>query len=149
MSRDVYFCDPVRTPIGRYAGVLAHVRADDLRRRIAVDALGRPALVEVRPELARRAATNERLTSVLAEIHAQARALDQLVRVGLLLGPQALVGPVLLHELLLPAVGPACVAHQVLADMIVGGRVPLVVEAGLPGRRQTDQDHTLRHGLVP
>jgi 3-oxoadipyl-CoA thiolase len=28
--RDVYLCDAVRTPIGRYAGALAKVRADDL-----------------------------------------------------------------------------------------------------------------------
>jgi acetyl-CoA acyltransferase len=28
--RDAYICDAVRTPIGRYAGVLASVRADDL-----------------------------------------------------------------------------------------------------------------------
>src|SRR5882724_926276 len=27
---DVFVCDPVRTPIGRYGGVLARVRADDL-----------------------------------------------------------------------------------------------------------------------
>ena len=27
---DVFVCDPVRTPIGRYGGVLAHVRVDDL-----------------------------------------------------------------------------------------------------------------------
>ena len=26
----VYICDAIRTPIGRYAGSLAHVRADDL-----------------------------------------------------------------------------------------------------------------------
>ena len=30
MSRDVYICDTVRTPIGRYGGALAPVRADDL-----------------------------------------------------------------------------------------------------------------------
>jgi len=30
MSRDVYICDYVRTPIGRYGGVLAKVRPDDL-----------------------------------------------------------------------------------------------------------------------
>jgi 3-oxoadipyl-CoA thiolase len=30
MSRDVYICDTVRTPIGRYAGALAKVRTDDL-----------------------------------------------------------------------------------------------------------------------
>ena len=30
MTRDVFICDPVRTPIGRYAGSLAAVRADDL-----------------------------------------------------------------------------------------------------------------------
>nr|HMN86970.1 beta-ketoacyl synthase N-terminal-like domain-containing protein [Bauldia sp.] len=30
MSRDVYVCDTVRTPIGRYGGALASVRADDL-----------------------------------------------------------------------------------------------------------------------
>jgi 3-oxoadipyl-CoA thiolase len=30
MSRDVFICDPVRTPIGRYGGALAKVRADDL-----------------------------------------------------------------------------------------------------------------------
>ena len=28
--RDVFICDPVRTPIGRYGGALAKVRADDL-----------------------------------------------------------------------------------------------------------------------
>src|SRR4051794_4376525 len=27
---EAYICDYVRTPIGRYAGALAHVRADDL-----------------------------------------------------------------------------------------------------------------------
>jgi 3-oxoadipyl-CoA thiolase len=30
MNREVYICDTVRTPIGRYAGALAMVRADDL-----------------------------------------------------------------------------------------------------------------------
>lgn len=30
MSRDVFICDAVRTPIGRFGGVLAGVRADDL-----------------------------------------------------------------------------------------------------------------------
>jgi 3-oxoadipyl-CoA thiolase len=30
MSRDVFICDAVRTPIGRYAGSLAKVRTDDL-----------------------------------------------------------------------------------------------------------------------
>ena len=30
MSRDVFLCDAVRTPIGRYAGALAKVRTDDL-----------------------------------------------------------------------------------------------------------------------
>ena len=30
MSRDVFLCDAVRTPIGRYGGALAYVRADDL-----------------------------------------------------------------------------------------------------------------------
>ena len=30
MSRNAYICDAVRTPIGRFAGALAHVRADDL-----------------------------------------------------------------------------------------------------------------------
>jgi len=29
-TRDVFLCDAVRTPIGRYAGVLAKVRTDDL-----------------------------------------------------------------------------------------------------------------------
>ena len=28
--RDVFLCDAVRTPIGRYAGGLSKVRADDL-----------------------------------------------------------------------------------------------------------------------
>src|SRR6516162_4488997 len=28
--RDVFLCDAVRTPIGRYGGALAHVRTDDL-----------------------------------------------------------------------------------------------------------------------
>src|SRR6185312_1736082 len=30
MSREVFICDAVRTPIGRYGGALAKVRADDL-----------------------------------------------------------------------------------------------------------------------
>ena len=30
MARDAFICDAVRTPIGRYGGVLAGVRADDL-----------------------------------------------------------------------------------------------------------------------
>jgi len=30
MARDVFICDAVRTPIGRYAGALANVRTDDL-----------------------------------------------------------------------------------------------------------------------
>ncbi|HEX9071129.1 MAG TPA: 3-oxoadipyl-CoA thiolase [Pseudolabrys sp.] len=30
MARDVFLCDAVRTPIGRYGGALARVRADDL-----------------------------------------------------------------------------------------------------------------------
>jgi 3-oxoadipyl-CoA thiolase len=30
MSRDVFLCDAIRTPIGRYAGALAKVRTDDL-----------------------------------------------------------------------------------------------------------------------
>ena len=29
-NRDVFLCDAVRTPIGRYGGALAKVRADDL-----------------------------------------------------------------------------------------------------------------------
>src|SRR6201991_2145091 len=29
-TRDVFLCDPVRTPIGRYGGALAKVRTDDL-----------------------------------------------------------------------------------------------------------------------
>src|SRR6266852_2229444 len=29
-TRDVFLCDAVRTPIGRYAGALAKVRTDDL-----------------------------------------------------------------------------------------------------------------------
>ena len=30
MAHDVFICDAVRTPIGRYGGVLAKVRTDDL-----------------------------------------------------------------------------------------------------------------------
>jgi 3-oxoadipyl-CoA thiolase len=30
MSRDVFICDAIRTPIGRFGGGLAAVRADDL-----------------------------------------------------------------------------------------------------------------------
>ena len=30
MSSEAYICDAVRTPIGRYGGVLAQVRTDDL-----------------------------------------------------------------------------------------------------------------------
>jgi acetyl-CoA acetyltransferase len=31
--RDVYICDAIRTPIGRFGGGLAAVRADDLAAR--------------------------------------------------------------------------------------------------------------------
>ena len=30
MTTQAYICDAIRTPIGRYGGALAHVRADDL-----------------------------------------------------------------------------------------------------------------------
>ena len=30
MTREVFICDAVRTPIGRFGGALAAVRADDL-----------------------------------------------------------------------------------------------------------------------
>ena len=30
MAREVFLCDAIRTPIGRYGGALAKVRADDL-----------------------------------------------------------------------------------------------------------------------
>src|SRR6266567_915941 len=33
-TRDVFLCDAVRTPIGRYAGALAKVRTDDVARAI-------------------------------------------------------------------------------------------------------------------
>jgi hypothetical protein len=44
MARDVFLCDAVRTPIGRYAGALAKVRADDLA------AVPIKALVGAQPE---------------------------------------------------------------------------------------------------
>ena len=31
-ARTVYLCEGLRTPIGRYGGALASVRADDLRQ---------------------------------------------------------------------------------------------------------------------
>ena len=45
MSRDVFICDAVRTPIGRFGGGLAAVRADDLA------AIPLKALVERNPQL--------------------------------------------------------------------------------------------------
>ncbi|SDS37042.1 3-oxoadipyl-CoA thiolase [Pseudomonas oryzae] len=45
MSRDVYICDAVRTPIGRFGGGLAAVRADDL------GAIPLKALLERNPQL--------------------------------------------------------------------------------------------------
>ena len=45
MSRDAYICDAVRTPIGRYAGALAGIRADDL------GALPLQALMQRHPQL--------------------------------------------------------------------------------------------------
>ncbi|WP_439888399.1 3-oxoadipyl-CoA thiolase [Pseudomonas sp. MBLB4123] len=45
MSRDVYICDAVRTPIGRFGGGLAPVRADDLA------AVPLKALIERNPRL--------------------------------------------------------------------------------------------------
>ncbi|QCT95780.1 3-oxoadipyl-CoA thiolase [Stutzerimonas degradans] len=45
MSRDVFICDAVRTPIGRFGGALAAVRADDLA------AIPLKALLERNPEL--------------------------------------------------------------------------------------------------
>ncbi|NQD81065.1 3-oxoadipyl-CoA thiolase [Pseudomonas sp. CrR14] len=45
MSRDVYICDAIRTPIGRFGGGLASVRADDLA------AIPLKALIERNPGL--------------------------------------------------------------------------------------------------
>jgi 3-oxoadipyl-CoA thiolase len=45
MSRDVFICDAVRTPIGRFGGSLASVRADDLA------AVPLKALIERNPQL--------------------------------------------------------------------------------------------------
>ncbi|PYC24539.1 3-oxoadipyl-CoA thiolase [Aquipseudomonas alcaligenes] len=45
MSREVFICDAVRTPIGRFGGVLAAVRADDLA------AIPLKALLERQPRL--------------------------------------------------------------------------------------------------
>ncbi|BAN48335.1 3-oxoadipyl-CoA thiolase [Metapseudomonas resinovorans] len=45
MSRDVYICDAIRTPIGRFGGSLAPVRADDLA------AVPIKALVERNPQV--------------------------------------------------------------------------------------------------
>ena len=45
MSRDVFICDAVRTPIGRFGGVLAGVRSDDLA------AIPLKALLERNPQL--------------------------------------------------------------------------------------------------
>ena len=45
MSRDVFICDAVRTPIGRFGGALAAVRADDL------GAIPLKALLERNPQL--------------------------------------------------------------------------------------------------
>src|SRR3990167_2976078 len=45
MSRDVFICDAVRTPIGRFGGGLAPVRADDLA------AVPLKALIERNPGL--------------------------------------------------------------------------------------------------
>ncbi|MCD1606786.1 3-oxoadipyl-CoA thiolase [Stutzerimonas kunmingensis] len=45
MTRDVYICDAVRTPIGRFGGALAAVRADDLA------AIPLRALLERNPQL--------------------------------------------------------------------------------------------------
>jgi 3-oxoadipyl-CoA thiolase len=47
MSRDVFICDTVRTPIGRYAGALSRVRADDLAAILIRELIRRhPALAE-------------------------------------------------------------------------------------------------------
>src|SRR5690606_13035995 len=45
MSREVYICDAIRTPIGRFGGSLAPVRADDLA------AIPLKALVERNPQV--------------------------------------------------------------------------------------------------
>ncbi|MBL0952410.1 MAG: 3-oxoadipyl-CoA thiolase, partial [Pseudomonas sp.] len=45
MSRDVFICDAIRTPIGRFGGALAPVRADDLA------AIPFKALIERNPQL--------------------------------------------------------------------------------------------------
>ncbi|MCP1616168.1 3-oxoadipyl-CoA thiolase [Pseudomonas sp. SLBN-26] len=45
MSRDVFICDAVRTPIGRFGGALAPVRADDLA------AIPLKALIERNPQV--------------------------------------------------------------------------------------------------
>jgi 3-oxoadipyl-CoA thiolase len=52
MSRDVFICDTVRTPIGRYGGALAKVRADDLAATPIRELMRRyPALAEAVDEV--------------------------------------------------------------------------------------------------
>ena len=46
--RDVFVCDPLRTPIGRYGGALSRVRADDLA------AVPIRALIERHPSIRER-----------------------------------------------------------------------------------------------
>ena len=53
MSREAYICDALRTPIGRYGGALAQVRADDL------------AAIPIRALLARHAGLAEAVEEVI------------------------------------------------------------------------------------
>lgn len=116
-ARDVYLCDFVRTPIGRFGGALAKVRADDL------------AAMPIRALLARHAGLGEAVDEVFLGCANQAGEDNRNVaRMALLLAglPQSVPG-VTLNRLCasgLDAVGAA-------ARAIRAGEIDLAIAGGV------------------
>ncbi|MCR4282837.1 MAG: acetyl-CoA C-acyltransferase, partial [Bauldia sp.] len=125
MSRDAFICDAVRTPIGRYAGALAKVRADDL------------AAIPIRTLLARHAGLAAAVDEVILGCANQAGEDNRNVaRMALLLAglPDSVPGTTInrLCASGLDAVGTAARAIRAgELDLVIAGGVESMTRAPL------------------
>jgi 3-oxoadipyl-CoA thiolase len=116
MSRDAFICDVIRTPIGRYGGALARVRADDLA------AIPIRALLERHPGLAGE--IDEVILGCANQAGEDNRNLARMA--GLLAGLPDSSGGVTLNRLC----GSGLDAVAMAARAIRGGEAGLIIAGG-------------------
>ena len=126
---EAYICDYVRTPIGRYGGALAHVRADDLA------AIPIKALIDRNParRLVRARRRDPRLRQPGRRGQPQSRAHG-----GLLAGLADSSGGVTLNRLC----GSGLDAVAMAARAIRGGEADLIIAGG----SRKHEPRAVRHG---